>query len=60
VWALLSTRIRTWLFIAVLLPLGRRLLHGAANRTGDSRGGRLLRRADTTLERSRRSRRNRP
>lgn len=52
-WALLSTRLRTWLFLAVAIPVARRLVHLAADeatkRSPDATPAKLLRRADEAL-----------
>lgn len=50
-WALLSTRLRTWLFFAIAVPVVRSLVHRAAARSGTGTLGNLLRRADSTLTR---------
>ena len=50
-WALLSARLRTWLLMAIALPLARLLVHRlavAADRH-DARSARLLRRADSAV-----------
>jgi hypothetical protein len=55
-WALLSTRLRTWLLLAVALPTARRAVGYAARRSErsdpSSRGSRVLRRADGLLSRT--------
>ena len=50
-WALLSGRVRTWLLIAVALPLARLLVHRLAVTADrhDARSARLLRRADSAM-----------
>jgi hypothetical protein len=52
-WLLLSTRLRTWLLIAVALPLARTLVHRAAASTQRRRPGTALttwlHRTDATL-----------
>jgi hypothetical protein len=52
-WLLLSTRLRTWLLIAVALPLARTLVHRAAASTQRRRPGTALgtwlKRADAAL-----------
>ncbi len=52
-WALLSTRLRTWLLLAIALPTARAIVHRLAV-TADQRNprattSRLMRHADTTL-----------
>ncbi len=53
--ALLSTRLRTWLLVAVALPAVRTVIHRVARRANatdpHSRTSRMLTRADTTLTR---------
>ena len=50
-WVLLSGRLRTWLLIAVALPLTRLLVHRLAVSADqhDARSARLLRRADSAV-----------
>ena len=50
-WALLSGRVRTWLLIAVALPLTRVMVHRLAvsAERHDRRSARLLRRADSAV-----------
>ena len=52
-WILLTTRLRTWLLIAIALPLARTLVHRAAastqRRRPDTALATWLRRADATL-----------
>jgi hypothetical protein len=50
-WALLSTRLRTWLLIAIALPTARVLVHRLAVYADhhDARSARLLRRADSAV-----------
>lgn len=52
-WALLSSRIRTWLVIAVAIPIARRLVRrasAAADRRDPNAGAaKVLRRADSVL-----------
>ncbi len=54
-FALLSTRLRTWLLLAIALPAVRTLIHRLARRATatDPHGhtSRILTRADTTLTR---------
>lgn len=54
-WALLSTRFRTWLLLAVALPLLRAILHRLATRaqtrSPGTTGTRLLTRAGATADR---------
>jgi hypothetical protein len=54
-WALLSTRLRTWLLVAVALPLLRAILHRlttrAQTRNPGTAGTRMLIRAGATLDR---------
>ena len=47
IWAILSTRIRTWLLFAVLLPIGGRVLQAVAPRVSqrNQRAGDLLTKA---------------
>ena len=61
-WALLSTRLRTWLLLAVAVPAVRTAVRIAARRAAAAnpggRAARLLGHADSTLTRfSRRGRR---
>ena len=44
IWAFLSTRIRTWVLFAVLLPLAGRVMQAVAPRVGqrNARAGDLL------------------
>jgi hypothetical protein len=50
-WALLSGRVRTWLLMAIALPLARLLVHRLAvsAERHDARSARLLRRADLAV-----------
>lgn len=52
-WVLLSARLRTWLFLAVALPLARLGLHRIAcavqRRNPDGAAGATLQRADRLL-----------
>lgn len=52
-WVFLSSRFRTWLLLAVALPVTRKLVHnaavGAQRRSPASTPARLLLRADSTL-----------
>jgi len=52
-WILLTTRLRTWLLIAIALPLARTLVHRAAASTQRRRPGTALgtwlKRADAAL-----------
>ncbi len=50
-WALLSGRVRTWLLMAIALPLTRLLVHRLAVSADrhDRRSARLLGRADSAL-----------
>ncbi|HTT50723.1 MAG TPA: hypothetical protein VMH35_04930 [Streptosporangiaceae bacterium] len=50
-WVFLSRRLRTWLLIAVALPLARLLVHRLAVSADrhDARSARLLRRADSAV-----------
>ena len=52
-WALLSTRLRTWLLFAIAVPIARSAVHHAARRAAgnnpDSTTSRTLGRADTAL-----------
>lgn len=50
-WVLLSTRLRTWLALAILLPLVRKVLRGVAARRPDSPLAGRLRQADELLAR---------
>ncbi len=47
IWAFLSTRIRTWVLFAVLLPLAGRVMQAVAPRVGqrNARAGDLLTKA---------------
>lgn len=63
-WLFLSSRIRTWLLLAIALPLARTIIHrmaaSAARRNPNSSAASGLRRADsalTSLARRRRGRR---
>jgi hypothetical protein len=49
--ALLSTRLRTWLLMAIMLPMTRSLVHRLAvsAERRDARSARLLRRADSAV-----------
>jgi hypothetical protein len=63
-WALLSRRLRTWLVLAFVLPLGRMMVHRLAVSAAQHRPGgtvsTLLGRADAVLARtSKRTRRRR-
>lgn len=64
-WVFFTKRLRTWLLLAIVLPLAGRLIHRlavAAERRNDSaRRTRLLRRADSAVSAVRRrgSRRSR-
>jgi hypothetical protein len=55
VWALLSTRLRTWLLLVVAIPLIRRAIRTAANRLSrrdpNRRSARALRTVDGALAR---------
>lgn len=59
-WALLSTRLRTWLLFAIAVPVVRSLVHRAAARSGTGTLGTLLRKADSTLIRFSGRRRSAP
>jgi hypothetical protein len=50
-WALLSGRLRTWLLMAIMLPMARLLVHRLAvsAERRDARSARLLRRADSAV-----------
>lgn len=52
-WVLLSSRLRTWLAVAVAVPLARAVVHraaaAAAGKDPDSPAAKLLHRADTAL-----------
>ena len=50
-WVLLSARMRTWLLMAIALPLARLLVHRLAvsAERHDRRSARLLRRADSAV-----------
>ena len=51
-WVLLSSRVRTWLLLAVLVPVARRALRQVAERTAPvSRATRTLHAADSALSR---------
>ncbi len=54
-WVLLSTRLRTWLLVAIAVPVARALIHRAARRAAaskpDGTTSRALTRADTALTR---------
>ncbi len=62
-WLFLSSRIRTWLLLAVALPLARTIIHRAAasasRRDPNSTAASMLRRADSTLTSLARRRRGR-
>lgn len=63
-WVLLSSRLRTWLMLAVAVPILRTVLRrastSAAQRNPDSSAARALRTVDTGLSRfDRRERRQR-
>jgi hypothetical protein len=45
IWAFLSSRIRTWVLFAVLLPIAGRVLEAAAARTQNPRVGGALAKA---------------
>jgi hypothetical protein len=45
IWAFLSSRIRTWVLFAVLLPIAGRVLEAAAARTKNPRVGEALAKA---------------
>ena len=53
-WLFLSRRLRTWLLLAVGVPIVRavirRLAGRAAERSPDARSARLLRRANSSLD----------
>jgi len=53
-WAFLSRRLRTWVLLAIALPLARmavhRLARAADRRDPRSRSARALRQADSTVE----------
>jgi hypothetical protein len=53
VWALLSTRLRTWLLLAIALPLVRMIVHrlsaAADRRDPKATTSKLIRHADTAL-----------
>jgi hypothetical protein len=53
-WAFLSRRLRTWVLLAIALPLTRmavhRLARAADRRDPRSRSARALRHADSTVE----------
>jgi len=52
-WVFLSARLRTWLLLAIALPLARLLVHGIAiaaeRRDPSARTAKLLHRADVAL-----------
>jgi hypothetical protein len=51
-WVFLSVRLRTWLLLAVALPLARLLVHrlaGAAGRGPSARTAKLLHQADSAV-----------
>jgi hypothetical protein len=52
-WVFLSARLRTWLLLAIALPLARLLVHrvavAAARHDPSARRARLLRRADSAV-----------
>jgi hypothetical protein len=52
-WVFLSARLRTWLLLAIALPLARLLVHGAAvaaeRHDSSARTAKLLRRADSAV-----------
>lgn len=62
-WLFLSSRIRTWLLLAVALPLARTIIHRAATsasrRDPNSTAASMLRRADSALSSLARRRRGR-
>lgn len=55
-WLFLSRRFRTWLFFALVLPFGGRLLRTAGTRVEgrNPRAGRALNRAGSLAQRRRR------
>jgi hypothetical protein len=52
-WVFLSARLRTWLLLAIALPLTRVIVHRLAIAAGrhdpSARGAKVLRRADSAL-----------
>jgi hypothetical protein len=67
-WVFLSRRLRTWLLLAIALPLARMLVHriavAAERHDASARGTKLLRRVDSAVttmsgRSSRRTRRGR-
>jgi hypothetical protein len=52
-WVFLSARLRTWLLLAIALPLARLLVHrlavGAERRDPSARTAKLLRQADSAV-----------
>ena len=52
-WVFLSARLRTWLLLAIALPLARLLVHrlavAAERRDPSARTAKLLRRADSAV-----------
>jgi hypothetical protein len=52
-WVFLSARLRTWLLLAIALPLARLLVHrlavAAERRDASARAAKLLRRADSAV-----------
>jgi hypothetical protein len=52
-WVFLSRRLRTWLLLAIALPLARLLVHrvavAAERHDASARGTKLLRRADSAV-----------
>jgi hypothetical protein len=52
-WVFLSRRLRTWLLLAIALPLTRLLVHrlaiAAERHDPSARGAKVLRRADSAL-----------
>jgi len=54
-WVLLSTRLRTWLLLAIAVPVARSIIHRAAQRAAAKDPGsgtsKMLTRADSTLSR---------
>jgi hypothetical protein len=52
-WLFLSSRLRTWLLLAIALPLARLLVHrlavAAQRQNPSARTAKLLRRADSTV-----------
>lgn len=57
-WALLSSRLRTWLLVAIAVPLARAIVHrlsvNADQRNPHAGTSKLIRRADATLAATRR------